>query len=106
MKRSELSLARDLATFPRAGGAEAPLAMNATAADGAPAQLLGAVRLGSDVARWLAAFHRATEGLFGGLPSCFHYHAAAAFPRPLLYAAELVCVLVGAKGVAMVQDES
>lgn len=41
-----------------------------------------------------------------GLSSCFHYHAGVGLPRPLVYAAELVCLLIGAKGVVMLQYDT
>lgn len=40
------------------------------------------------------------------LSSCFLYHAAVTLPAPLVYAAELLCVLLGSKPVAMVQLSS
>ena len=43
------------------------------------------------------------ENVFGGLPSCFLYHAAIAMPKSLVYAAELLCLILGAKPVVMVQ---
>ena len=53
--------------------------------------------LGADAVGWLKGFLNRTEGLFGGLPSCFLYHGAIGMPKPLVYAAELLCVLIGAK---------
>jgi len=53
--------------------------------------------LGADAVGWLKGFLARTEGLFGGLPSCFLYHGAIGMPKPLVYAAELLCVLIGAK---------
>jgi hypothetical protein len=40
------------------------------------------------------------------LSSCFFYHAAVSFPQPLLYAGEILCNLLGAKPVVMIQMES
>ena len=35
--------------------------------------------------------------------SCYLYHAAIPFPQQLIYAAEVLCLLVGAKPVVMVR---
>lgn len=40
------------------------------------------------------------------LSSCFLYHAAVSLPAPLVYAAEILCVLLGSKPVTMVQLSS
>jgi hypothetical protein len=38
------------------------------------------------------------------ISSCYFYHAAVPFPQQLVYAAEVLCLLVGAKPVVMVSD--
>lgn len=40
------------------------------------------------------------------LSSCFLYHAAITLPAPFIYAAEILCVLLGSKPVAMIQLSS
>ena len=59
--------------------------------------------IGHDLISWISDYIVVHEGLFGDLSSCFLYHAAIAMPASLLYATELVCLLMGAKPVVMVQ---
>ena len=70
--------------------------------------LLSAIPLGDvpNVLNYLRNFLLRSEGLFGGISSCFMYHAGIAIPKSFVYAAELVCVLAGAKQVAMIQYDS
>ena len=37
------------------------------------------------------------------VPGCFLYHSSLSLPSPLVYAAEIVCLLMGAKPVVMIQ---
>lgn len=37
---------------------------------------------------------------------CFFYHAAVTLPQPLIYAAEIICLLKGMKPVVMIQYKS
>jgi hypothetical protein len=59
--------------------------------------------MGHDLVGWISDYVTGHEGTFGGLSSCFLYHAALAMPASLVYATELVCLLMGAKPVVMVQ---
>ena len=68
--------------------------------------VLSLVTMGSDLTRWISNYIYKHEGTFGGISSCFLYHAALALPAPLVYTTEVVCVLLGAKPVAMVQFTS
>ena len=38
------------------------------------------------------------------ISSCYFYHAAIPFPQQLIYAAEILCLLVGAKPVVLVSE--
>ena len=60
------------------------------------------------VKRYLGYKERQHERLSGSqaLSSCFFYHAAVSLPQALIYAAEILCVLVGAKPAVMVQYTS
>ncbi|GAB5363518.1 hypothetical protein AAMO2058_000890000 [Amorphochlora amoebiformis] len=54
---------------------------------------------------YVEEYLRSREGM-NGLSSCFFYHSAVALPEPLIYMAELLCVLRGSKPIAMVQFTS
>jgi len=60
------------------------------------------------VRRYLGYKERQHEQLSGAqaLSSCFFYHAAVSLPQALIYAAEILCVLIGAKPAVMVQYTS
>ena len=58
---------------------------------------------GAGIVSFLTRHLAQKEGTLGKLPSCFLYHAAVSMPAQLVYAAELLCVALGAKPVAMVQ---
>ena len=64
------------------------------------------IRIGQNVVDWIADYLISHEGVFGGLSSCFLYHAAIAMPKSLVYASELVCLIMGSKPVVMVQYTS
>lgn len=65
-------------------------------------QLKSLVVLGSDIVNYLRRFLLKKEGATHGLSSCYLYHAAVSMPQALIYAAEILCVLLGSKPVAMV----
>jgi hypothetical protein len=69
-------------------------------------QLSAAFFIGHDVISWISRYIDDHEGVFGDLSSCFLYHAALAMPKPLVYAAEIICFLMGAKPVVMIQYTS
>lgn len=58
--------------------------------------------IGADVIGFIRNYLDYKEN-WNGLSSCFLYHAAVTLPRPLVYAAEILCVLSGAKAVTMVR---
>ena len=66
-------------------------------------EMTAAFYIGHDIIGWLTKYLEDHENVFGGLPSCFLYHAAIAMPKSLVYAAELLCLILGAKPVVMVQ---
>jgi len=49
---------------------------------------------------------RETLPLHERLSSCYFYHAAVSMPKAFIYAAEVLCVLLGAKPMAMIQYTS
>lgn len=65
-------------------------------------QLKALVVLGSDILNYLRRFLLKKEGATHGLSSCYMYHAAVSMPQALIYAAEILCVLLGSKPIAMV----
>lgn len=69
-------------------------------------QFLSVFSMGSDLVGWIQTYILSHEGVFGSLSSCFLYHAAIAMPRALIYATELVCHLMGAKPIVLVQFTS
>ena len=69
-------------------------------------EVTSALSLGSDAVLWIREYLIRHEGRFGGLSSCFLYHAAIAMPAPFVYAAEIICVLIGSKPIVMIQVSS
>ena len=69
-------------------------------------EVTSALPLGDDAVLWIRDYLMRHEGRFGGLSSCFLYHAAIAMPAPFIYAAEIVCVLIGSKPIVMIQVSS
>ena len=65
-------------------------------------QIKSLIVLGSDIINYLRRFLLYKEGRIHGLSSCYMYHAAVSMPQALIYAAEILCVLLGSKPVAMV----
>lgn len=59
--------------------------------------------IGSDVIGFIKDYLEYKEKASNGLSSCFLYHAAVTLPRSLVYAAEIICVLTGAKAVTLVR---
>eukprot|EP01038_Epipyxis_sp_PR26KG_P012335 gene12335-16544_t len=43
------------------------------------------------------------DGSPNQMSSCYMYHAAVSLPNPFVYAAEIICVLLGAKPLTMIQ---
>jgi hypothetical protein len=62
--------------------------------------------IGYDVLAYIRKYLVDMDLKLGGLSSCYLYHAAVSLPRSLVYAAEILCVLLGAKPVTMIQYES
>ena len=58
--------------------------------------------IGSDAIGYIRKYLDYKDNVAGGLPSCYFYHAAVTLPRALIYAAEIVCVLTGAKPITLV----
>ena len=69
-------------------------------------EIASALSFGSDSIQWIRKYLIRHEGRFGNLPSCFLYHAAIAMPAPFVYAAEIICVLIGSKPIVMIQVSS
>ena len=71
--------------------------------DGAPLLVDAIFTLGPDPVSWLRDYLMAHENFLApGLSSCFMYHGGLSMPQQLIYAAEVVCVLIGAKPMTMV----
>jgi hypothetical protein len=58
--------------------------------------------IGRDVVGFLKRYIITKEGKPNGMSSCFMYHAAATMPQALLYATEILCVLLGSKPLTLV----
>ncbi|KAJ1423696.1 hypothetical protein B484DRAFT_451807 [Ochromonadaceae sp. CCMP2298] len=73
---------------------------------GKPVSLQSALLLG-DVLEYLRRYliRKELSGVTG-LSACYLYHAAVSMPQALVYAAEIMCVLMGAKPVTMIQYSS
>ena len=72
--------------------------------DGSPLIIDALFALDPDPVTWLRNYLIAHEGyLSPGLSSCFMYHGGLSMPQQLIYAAEMVCVLIGSKPMTMVR---
>jgi len=68
-------------------------------------KVLSALPLNTTAIDFIREYLREHEGMYG-LSSCFMYHSGVSLPEPFVYAAEILCVLSGAKPIAMVQYTS
>ena len=68
--------------------------------------ILGAVFIGNNVVNYIRKYLSDKEGKFGDMSSCFLYHASVLIPDPLVYAAEILCLLIGSKPATMIQFTS
>lgn len=59
--------------------------------------------IGADVLGFIRRYLVYKDGTLADLPSCYLYHAGVTLPPPLVYAAEITCVLMGAKPLSMVR---
>lgn len=66
-------------------------------------QLHSSIALGSDILAFIRSYLVNKEGHPHGMSSCYMYHAAVSMPQVLVYAAEILCVLIGAKPLTMVR---
>jgi hypothetical protein len=61
------------------------------------------VHLGRNILPLIRTYVMRKETALGpDLSACYLYHAGVSLPAPLVYAAEIICVLIGAKPVTMV----
>lgn len=75
--------------------------------DGSPLIVDALFLLGPDPVSWLRDYLVSHEGFLSpSLSSCFMYHGGLSMPQQLIYAAELICVLIGAKPMTMIQYTS
>jgi len=58
------------------------------------------------VVSFLRRYIETKEGRPNGMSSCYMYHAAASMPQALLYATEILCVLLGYKPLTLIQYSS
>lgn len=68
-----------------------------------PLKIQGGFHLGSDIISFIRQYLSEKEGAVGKMSSCYMYHAAVSLPKPLVYAAEFICVLIGSKPVTLVR---
>ena len=61
--------------------------------------------IGNDVPGHIKQYIDYKSTRMGDLSPCYFYHAAVTLPQPLVYAAEIICVLIGAKPVTLVSSE-
>ena len=64
--------------------------------------LHGLIPIGRDALGYLHRHLVHKEGTPNGMSSCYMYHAAVSMPQALIYAAEILCVLIGSKPVTLV----
>lgn len=64
--------------------------------------LHGLIPIGRDAMGYLHRHLVHKEGTPNGMSSCYMYHAAVSMPQALIYAAEILCVLIGSKPVTLV----
>jgi len=64
--------------------------------------LHGLIPIGHDALGYLHRHLVQKEGTPNGMSSCYMYHAAVSMPQALIYAAEILCVLIGSKPVTLV----
>lgn len=65
--------------------------------------LHGGFNLGSNALGYIKNYLLSMEGVLGDMSSCYFYHAAVTLPKALVYAAEIMCVLMGAKPLTLIQ---
>lgn len=71
--------------------------------DGSPLIVDALFSLGPDPVTWLRDYLISHEDFLApGLSSCFMYHGGLSMPQQLIYAAEMICVLIGSKPMTMV----
>jgi hypothetical protein len=71
--------------------------------DHKPLQVLTLFKIGANPVQWIADYLVAHENaLAPELSSCFMYHAGTTIPQQFIYAAEIICFLLGAKPITMV----
>lgn len=61
--------------------------------------------IGSDVIGYIREYLKKKDNTLQHLSSCYFYHAAVTLPKALIYAAEIVCVLTGAKPLTLVSED-
>jgi hypothetical protein len=103
MRQSHLERDTDyfVVRLPAAGAV--PVTQPAVTFRGRAVQVRTLIVLGSDILNYVRRFLLTKEGKTHGLSSCYMYHAAVSMPQALIYAAEILCVLIGSKPVTMVQ---
>jgi hypothetical protein len=68
-------------------------------------EMLGVVNIGEDVVEWIHDHLKSHDGILNPeISSCFFYHGGMTIPDALVYAAEIVCVLIGAKPLTLVRN--
>ena len=66
-------------------------------------EMLGVVNIGGDVIEWIHDYLKTHDGILNPeISSCFFYHGGMTIPDALVYAAEIVCLLIGAKPLTLV----
>jgi hypothetical protein len=99
MERSTLS-AHTGSLRARRGSGDAPAQY---IMDGIHVDIMSAVQLGGDVMQWTYDYLRTHDGVLNPeISSCFFYHGGITIPDSLVYLAEIICVLIGAKPIVMV----
>mmetsp|Transcript_30298 Transcript_30298/g.28939 ORF Transcript_30298/g.28939 Transcript_30298/m.28939 type:complete len:679 (-) Transcript_30298:8-2044(-) len=66
-------------------------------------QLSAVFFIGKNVLDYIRQYLEYKEKSASGLSGCFLYHAGVTLPQSLIYAAEIVCVLIGYKPVTLIQ---
>jgi hypothetical protein len=66
-------------------------------------QIASSISIGSDIYGFIRRYIVTKEGKPNGMSSCYFYHAAVSLPQSLIYAAEIMCVLMGYKPLTLVR---
>mmetsp|Transcript_20522 Transcript_20522/g.33114 ORF Transcript_20522/g.33114 Transcript_20522/m.33114 type:complete len:320 (-) Transcript_20522:73-1032(-) len=107
LEREELPSSSSLSSS-SSSSLPSPLKCSLTRRNGSEAQqldVISVIPMNATAMDYVLEWLRMHEGMYG-ISSCFMYHSGTSLPEPFVYAAEIACVLLGAKPIGMVQFTS